>query len=170
MQNLQLQPTNRFTIVTVSSWDRYQSDVTPVKLQRNSSVTPVKTNKNVKNDREVNISKDIGGTPKVNYGNENINKLGEVIDHLLDYKVTTSDRRRVLQNMVSMLEKFDSKGRVKPGREWLNDSWNTNAKAFCNWFDRKFGVDNVKQPFQFQSWRPIYEKFKLWHGNEGKIN
>jgi len=56
LQFLKLQPTNKFTIITILNYDVYQASETPVKLQRNSSETPVKTNKNNKNDKnEKNI-------------------------------------------------------------------------------------------------------------------
>jgi len=56
LQFLKLQPTNKFTIITILNYDVYQASETPVKLQRNSSETPVKTNKNDKNDKnEKNI-------------------------------------------------------------------------------------------------------------------
>ncbi len=53
---LKLQPTNKFTIISVVKWVDYQTIETQVKLKRNSSETPVKTNKNEeecnKNEKE----------------------------------------------------------------------------------------------------------------------
>lgn len=57
LQSLKLKPTNRFTVITVLNWDQYQSIVTPMKLSRNTAVTQMLTNKNVKNDKnEKNIN------------------------------------------------------------------------------------------------------------------
>jgi len=53
--NLKLQPTNKFTVITVLNWDKYQSNETQLKLKRNSTETPVLTNKNNKNYK-ININ------------------------------------------------------------------------------------------------------------------
>jgi hypothetical protein len=57
--NLKLQPNNKFTLITVINWHKYQnkecSIETQVNLQRNSSETQVKTNKNDKNDKNMLI-------------------------------------------------------------------------------------------------------------------
>jgi len=60
--NVKLQPTNKFTVITITNWNIYQSNETQAKLQRNSSETPVLTNKNNKNNKNEEkriISKDI---------------------------------------------------------------------------------------------------------------
>lgn len=51
--NVKLNPTNKFTLITVINWDKYQGIETQVKLKRNSSETQVKTNKNDKNIKNV---------------------------------------------------------------------------------------------------------------------
>ncbi len=53
LQNVILQPTNKFTVISVVNWDKYQSNDTPEILQRYSSDTPVITNKNVKKEKNV---------------------------------------------------------------------------------------------------------------------
>ena len=64
MKNIELKPTNKFTIITVVNWDQYQQNETQVKLKRNSSETQVKTNKNdknvknEKNDNKINTELD----------------------------------------------------------------------------------------------------------------
>jgi len=51
--NVKLQPTNKFTIISVVKWEEYQQDETQLKLKRNSTETQLKTNKNDKNDKNV---------------------------------------------------------------------------------------------------------------------
>lgn len=74
---VKLQPTNQFTIITVTYWQQYQQSETPVKLQRNSSETPVKTNKKYKNEKKGENEKN-KNTVAENHGNgieipENLN-------------------------------------------------------------------------------------------------
>lgn len=49
LRKVELQPTNKFTIITITKWLEHQQNETQVKLQCNSGVTPVKTNKNQEN-------------------------------------------------------------------------------------------------------------------------
>ena len=53
LQSLKLKPTNKYTVITVLNWDQYQSIVTQMKLSRNTAVTQMLTNKNVKNGKNI---------------------------------------------------------------------------------------------------------------------
>jgi len=48
LRKVKLQPTNKFTIISIVKWEQYQQNETQVKLNCNSSETQVKTNKKVK--------------------------------------------------------------------------------------------------------------------------
>ena len=53
LQNVKLKPTNKYTIISIINWDRYQENETQLKLKRNSTETQLKTNKNEENDKNI---------------------------------------------------------------------------------------------------------------------
>lgn len=64
---IETQKTNRFTLITIVCYEKYQSDETlnetPAKLQRNSSETPAKTPKECNNYNNVNIREKVKFVP-----------------------------------------------------------------------------------------------------------
>ena len=100
--NVKLQPTNKFTIITIPNWDKYQSDETQLKLNRNSTETQLKTNKKDKNEKN-NIAfikfwdlydKKLD-RPKCELKWEKLSDeiQQKILDYLPEYKKTTPDKK-----------------------------------------------------------------------------
>ncbi len=175
--NVKLYPTNKFTVVEVINWDKYQENETQVKLKRNSTETQLKTNKNVKNvDNDINISKDMGVTTPVptdnslkekkEYGSTDINKFIKGLNKYLQVKLPDDGRaRRVAKNSLDLFTKSRKDGTVKEGREFMYDDKWENVK----WFLAEYVEKRVKKGFSAQSWDTLYRNIKIWVANNGTL-
>lgn len=109
--NLKLQPTNKFTVVTVNNYDIYQSDVTPVKLQCNSTETPVLTNKN---DNNVNNENNNIYKPQKTLNEKDFEEIAK------QFNVSTS---YVQQTYEKMLDWCKSKGKIYKDKKAALRNW-----------------------------------------------
>lgn len=104
--NVKLKPTNKYTLIEIINWDRYQENETQLKLKRNSTETQLKTNKNDNNDNnEKNISKDIG--KPISYGNSSINECISYLENKIGGSLDGSvkENRQYCYNLLRKLKK-----------------------------------------------------------------
>lgn len=160
--NLKLYPTNKYTLITVKNWGRYQENETQLKLKRNSTETQLKTNNNDNNVN--NISKDMGVAPE--FGNSDINKFIKGVNKYLEIKLPDDGKARmVAKNALELFTKRNSKGDIKYGREFLKEDKWENVKDFLAYYLE----EKVDKGYSAQSWFRLYDNVKLWIANEGRV-
>lgn len=113
---VKLQPTNKFTVITVVRWDDHQQIETQVKLKRNSSETQVKTNKNVNNENKKEL----------------FEQFWNLYNKKIDHKKCLSRFLKLKQKDIDIIFKTlpdyikstpDAQYRKSPSTYLNNDSW-----------------------------------------------
>lgn len=152
------------SVITILNYDEYQKKDSRQDIRKTSGKPQEDTNKNEKNGKK--ISKDTEQAP-VAYGNSDINSFIKGMNKYLDIKLPEDGQaRRYARNALQLLEKYDSQGEIKKGREFLSDDRWENVKRFlADYTDEK-----ISKGFSAQSWRKLYENIKLWVVNEGRLS
>jgi hypothetical protein len=167
---MQLEPLPFGTIITVKNYD----DVVNMKLEKQLEVNSneirneFELNASYKSDRVEerktveNVSKDTQETPAVSYGNKDVTRLIDGLYKNLDIKLPIDKQaRNYASNMLKLITKNDKKD-----RQWLKEDKWENAK----WFAKDYDVWKVQDGYQAQSWKKLYEHFKVWFENSGDIS
>lgn len=109
---IEVQPTNKFSLVKVVKWNEYQTfeaqSETPVKHKRNTNETPVKTYKNDKNEENDKNEKNSSNEGK-KYGNQEINEMLEFLKLTIgveDFTQSQKDQRFIGNNLVRLMKKI----------------------------------------------------------------
>ena len=155
-QQIQQQKTTKYRVLTILNWDKYQEDEQRFQQQNDNKMTHTIMSRMKKKDTKVSGS-------ETSFGNENINSLIKGIKKVLGFELADYDRN-LLSNIYKLCEKYDTKGKVKKDREWLQDNWKVNANDFFIWYKGA----KVDKGFGAQTTRTIYINFKLWFNNKGK--
>jgi hypothetical protein len=159
--------TNTYTIITIKNYGRYQEDGKqdnkPTTSRQQTDNKRITTNKNEENDK--NISKDIGDKSS-SYGNKEINQLIKGVNKHLPLQLPEDGKSRIVAgNILKMITKLDTKGNIKKDREFLkDDKWENMAD-----FMAEYNAVKLSNGYNPQSWYKVYDNFKLWIANKGKL-
>lgn len=157
--SITIKSTNRFSIITLLGWDRYQSK--EVDQQANQQASQQTTNKQLTTNKNVkNVKNTPTGGVEATHANQDINLFIERVNKVLPMKLPVDARTRfTASNAVKMLTR-------SKGREWLDaDMW-INFKAWMN----AYHATHLSRGYQHQSWYKVYDYLKLWLANNGDVS
>jgi DNA-binding transcriptional regulator YhcF (GntR family) len=166
-QQIEQQKTTKYTIITILNWANYQNKEHQKEQQSNNRVTTERQQSNTyNNDNNDNNTTKVGRKSPAGYGNPDINKFLKGVNKHLEVKLPEDGKsRQIGRSCIMLLEKYDSKGIVKEGRDFMNDDKWENAKDFLY----EYVNAKISKGYNPQSWYKVLDNLKLWIANKGVL-
>lgn len=159
------------TLFTIINYDCYQT-VEHLSEQRDYTQTAQTTNKTISN---IDSKESILGveTPKAKKAyqskrNKQIDELLDFLEKAFGYRMEehkSGNDRKKAWNIIQLTSKFGKNGKVKAGREWLDDKPGNNFKQFYQGYVQ---IINQKPKLKPQYIETFAKHFRFWIKNQGK--